>query len=258
VAFTSDGGHVAGSCTTPLKTAGDGECQVNWTSANPIPMTTDTPPAYRNGRVQILATAIGEESFTDVNQTGYYVVGDAFSDLGEPYLDTNESGHYVSGDYFDNYFNGPAYEGPSGKFIGIICTGSSCSTSTLAIGVEHLLIMSTSGANIGNITSSASLSGATAPVGITFTVADQNGNPMAAGTTVAATASVGTLTGSGTSFTIGCDSGGGPNGPPNLVANPLSLTWTPPTTAGSGEISITVTSPGTKSATTVTIPVSGS
>ena len=63
VAFTSDGGHVAGSCTTPLKTSGDGECQVNWTSANPIPMTTATRRSYRNGRVQILATAIGEESF---------------------------------------------------------------------------------------------------------------------------------------------------------------------------------------------------
>ena len=89
-----------------------------------------------------------------MNQTGYYVAGDPFSDLGEPYLDANESGAYVSGRLLpDNYYNGAAYEGPSGKFIGITCTGSACSTSTLAIGVEHLLIMSTSAAQIGVSTS---------------------------------------------------------------------------------------------------------
>src|SRR5208337_2598547 len=112
-------GHINGSCTTPLKTPGDGTCQVSWTSANPRPTTSSTPPVFRNGRAMILATAIGEESFDDVQQTGFYVVGDPFSNLGEPYLDANESGAYVLDDYFLNFYNAPQYEGPSGTFKGI-------------------------------------------------------------------------------------------------------------------------------------------
>src|SRR5208283_2195479 len=76
VAFVTNGGHIAGSCTTPSSATspGDGTCTVNWTSANPRPTTSSTPPVYRNGRATILATAIGEESFNDAKQIGYYVV----------------------------------------------------------------------------------------------------------------------------------------------------------------------------------------
>ena len=258
VAFTTNGGHIGGSCTTPLKTSGDGECQVTWTSANPRPTTSSTPPVFRNGRAQILATAIGEESFDDVNSSGFYQAGDPFSDLGEPYLDANESGAYVKGDYFLDYYNTGAYQGPSGQFVGITCTSNSCSTSTLAIGVEHLLILSTSAAtNTPNIQTSVDLSSPVAEktgIGIQFDVMDQNGNPMAAGTTVTVTAdsAVGTVTGTGTSFTIGCRSGGGPAGP---GSDTLAVTLTTASAPGSGNVTITVTSPQSKTATIYAIPV---
>jgi hypothetical protein len=279
VAFVTNGGHIVGSCTTPLSTPGDGSCQTNWTSANPRPTTSSTPPVFRNGRVQILATAIGEESFDDVNQSGYYQAGDPFSDLGEPYLDANESGKYVLGDYFLNFYNAPQYEGPSGMFKGIVCSSNTCSAATLAIGASHLLVMSTSVAQLfmstssttsfGNVTGLSlpkSPAAPAAPNSGTFAilVTDLNGNPMAAGTTVAVAAdsSIGTLSvAGGATATIGCNSSGGPTTSPfttpagKVGGNFETVTLTAPANAGAGNITVTVTSPQSKSVTVVTIPV---
>jgi hypothetical protein len=253
---------------------------VTWTSANPRPSsTTSTPKVFRNGRAEILATAIGEESFDDVNSSGFYQAGDPFSDLGEPYLDANESGAYVLGDYFLNYYNMSTYQGPSGKFVGIICTASSCSTSTLAIGVEHLLVMSTSNANaylsVSSPTTFTSLSSGvsiphsaaspaapnTGSFGVLIT--DQNGNAMAAGSTIAVASGLAvTINGSGTTVTTGCNGSGGPTTsyytiPGGLTAggDVVVVGLTAPTSAGSASITVTVTSPESKSTTTFSIPV---
>jgi len=283
VAFTTNGGHVDGSCTTPLSTtqSGDGICVATWTSANPRPTTSSTPKVYRNGRAEILATAIGEESFDDVNSSGYYQAGDPFSDLGEPYLDANESGAYVLGDYFLNYYNMSSYQGPSGKFVGITCTASSCTTSTLAIGVEHLLVMSTSNANLylslsspttftDPISAGVSLPHSAASPAAPNTgsfgilVTDQNGNAMAAGTTIGVNTNYSaTINGATGAVTTGCNGSGGPTSsyytiPPGNVTvggDVVVICFTAPTTAGSGSITITVTSPQSHSTTTYGIPV---
>jgi len=79
---------------------------------------------------------------------------------------------------------------------------------------------------------------------------DGNGNPMAAGTTVGVTAdsAIGTVSGSGVSWTIGCRTA--------LGGEDLSVTFTAGTSAGAaGNITITVTSPGTHTATVRTISV---
>ena len=91
---------------------------------NPPPSTTDTPPVFRNGRAQILATAIGEESFDDVNSSGYYRPATLSPIWASPISTPMRAAHYVNGDYFLDYFSTAVYEGPSGKFIGITCTGS--------------------------------------------------------------------------------------------------------------------------------------
>jgi hypothetical protein len=261
VVFVTDGGHIDGSCTTPLATSGDGSCKVTWTSANPRPTTSGAGgfnPSFRNGRAMILATAIGEESFNDPTQSGFYQLGDSFSDLGEPYLDDNESGAFVTGDYYLDFNSNHMWDGPSGTFKGITCSATTCTTTSLGIGVSHLLIMSTSAANIQVTNISSSLSPIThgTSAQITFTVQDLNGNPMPAGTTVTTTADSGAGTingGSGANFTIGCRSGGGPTGP---GADTLTANFTASSTAGGGgNIIITVTSPGTKTATPVYIPV---
>ena len=110
------------------------------------------PALKAAGRATILATAIGEESFTDTNGNGYWDPGEPFVNLGEPYRDDNENGAYDSGEYFlDFNQNGMRDAGPDGSVQGHHLYGhtrSTCSTSTLAIGASHLLIMSTAGANV--------------------------------------------------------------------------------------------------------------
>lgn len=85
VTFTTSGGAIDGSCTTT-----GGTCSVAWRSQNPRPSPaatvsfsgvsetgytktcSDGSKECRKGRVQILATAIGNESFIDGNGNGLY------------------------------------------------------------------------------------------------------------------------------------------------------------------------------------------
>ncbi len=85
VTFTTSGGAIDGSCTTS-----GGSCTVEWRSQNPRPnpaatvsfsnitessytmSCSDASKECRKGRVQILATAIGNESFVDGNGNGLY------------------------------------------------------------------------------------------------------------------------------------------------------------------------------------------
>jgi hypothetical protein len=226
----------------------------------------DSPPLKAAGRATILATAIGEESFTDTNGNGYWDAGEPFVNLGEPYRDDNENGVYDVGEYFLDFNQNQVRDAGDGTFKGITCTGntpgSTCSTTTLAIGVSHLLIMSTAAANIA-VTGTPGFGGASpltlahtaaAPAApstgtIDFNVQDLNGNPMPAGTTVKVTAdtAIGTISGPGASWTIGCRTA--------LGGESLVVTLTAAANPASGNITITVTSPGTKTATVFTIAV---
>jgi hypothetical protein len=273
VAFYTNGGHIGGSCTTgpPLAPAGDGSCSVTWTSANPRPTTADSPPVSGNGRAQILATAVGEESFTDQNASGFYQAGDPFSNLGEPFLSANETPNYILGDYFLDYNQNGKWDGPSGNFVGISCTGTSasstCTTSTLAIGASHLMIMSTSNAvaslliagstnftNSGTASApvlSISLAGSKGSGTVQIHVEDGNGNSMGAGTTIAfgpfTNAAVGSVSQTPNPFVVGCAADVGP------ALQPYQATFTA-IAQGSGTLPVTITSPN-GSITVLNIPV---
>ncbi len=261
VAFTTDGGQIVGNCNTV-----GGTCQVPWTSADPRPgptLPTSTAPAIVKGRTMVLATAIGEESFDDVNGSGFYVVGDSFADLGEPYRDDNEDGVYKSGEYYLDFNNNGARDAPTGSFIGITCTGttpgSTCTQSTLAIGTSLRLTMSTSASNIslGTLGTGVTNSGsAGAPIlsvpqaggSASFNVQDLNGNSMAAGTSVSITLTSSVSNAVGTQVgptAVGCDSGiGGQNFGVNMSAG----------ATGAGTLTITVTSPSS-TVTYLIVPV---
>ena len=165
-----------------------------------------------------------------------------FKNLGEPYRDDNENGAYDLGEYFLDYNRNGLRDPPDGTFHGLKCsiippaTRQTCTTDTLAIGVEALIVMSTGGANITLVPNSATLSfsvGATAPV--TFNVQDLNGNTLPAGTAVSVLASSGVGTITGGTFTVPCSTSiGGQNYTAILAAA---------TVAGSGNISITVIAP---------------
>lgn len=88
VSFTAEGGSIDASCLTGLTntTLTDGtvvtqkgipgECTVRYCAGNPRPA---------DGRVSILAYALGEESFVDVNGNNRYEAGELYTDLGEPF-----------------------------------------------------------------------------------------------------------------------------------------------------------------------------
>lgn len=128
ISFTTEGGSIESSCLTD-----NGVCSVNWRSQNPRPagqlltqsfctLDDDANAAIfcarlplangknylgqeYGGRVTILATAIGEESFPDKNGNGRFDeseyalfqglnVSDLPYDLKEAFVDHNEDGFY--------------------------------------------------------------------------------------------------------------------------------------------------------------------
>ena len=272
VSFYSDGGKIVGSCTTAN---GNGACQVNWTSENPQPTPSMPEPSTSSGpgRVVILATAIGEESFTDNAATGFYQSGDPFVNLGEPYDDSTEHGSYLTGDYFLDFNHNGKWDAPPAPavFVGITCTGTTssdtCTTNTLALGAPHLLIMSTGAAALsitgaagaftdtgGSVTLSGTGGTATLSFNVSSFYADYGtggtaANPIPAGSTIAVSASsgLGTVSSSSTSITEGCSA--------NPAGDSYTIVLTGVPTSGSGVITIQVTSPGTKTNSVYSIPV---
>jgi hypothetical protein len=252
VTFYADGGVVGPSCTTPLSAPGDGRCMVLWASSGISTSTLGppfiTPPVKANGRTGILATTIGEDAFQDLSATGFYQLGDPFQDFGEPSLDENENGKYDLGEYFLDFNKNGVRDGPTGTFVGITCTGilpsSTCVTSTLAIGAPLLLIESTSGASVSLVSPTPPIHFPLGVAGaITFNVQDLNGNPIAAGSTIAISADsgIGVINALTASFTEGCSTNLG--GDDYTTYLNTIATLTPPATMASGNVYVQVTSP---------------
>ena len=201
VNFTTEGGSIVGSCTTI-----GGACTSTFTSQAPRPT---------NGRVTVLAYAVGEESFTDLNGNGLADTGEMIdangnsTDMPEAYVDFNENGAYdaATEPYFDFNQNN-VYNAADGKFNGVLCSGSViCSTTkTIHVRQSQVLTLSSSSANIALFTDAAQTTSAT-KIGLAscnsasvvgglpndstqpvktyyLRVVDVNGNPMPAGTTL--------------------------------------------------------------------------
>ncbi|MCU7918019.1 MAG: hypothetical protein KZQ95_06625 [Candidatus Thiodiazotropha sp. (ex Epidulcina cf. delphinae)] len=84
--FTTEGGQIQSQCQI-----NDGSCSVSWTSSNPRPWDDIAPGGM--GRITILATMLGEESFIDANGNGVLDLGDtAFAQIPEAFRDDNEDG----------------------------------------------------------------------------------------------------------------------------------------------------------------------
>lgn len=218
VSFFTEGGQIQAQCTT-VTTTGNSGCVVNWTSQNPRPIKDPALPACtlpatagscdRPGRASLLAVAIGEESFTDVNGNGGFDPGEPFVDMGERFVDANENGVYDVGEVFYDFNNDHTRNGPDGFFNGVLCNDPArCNQNALTtgIGAQNLIIMSdgvpTNLSPAPGTTFHVALGGT---VVIPFLVADLNNNPLPAGTTVTATIT-GTGLGVGTpsTFTIPC------------------------------------------------------
>ncbi len=196
ITFNAEGGSVESNCQTTTSPTQSGFCTATWTSANPRPA---------NGRVTVLATAIGEESFVDANGNGTFDgAPDTFTDLPERFRDDNESGDYDVGEFFLDFNQSGSYNNPApppggtgdGLFNGLLCqpapgSGECATSQTLGIGTGGVIIMSGSTAfisdNVGGVL--------TASGSVTFTIGDLHSQPMPAGTTVKFSTDNGTIVG---------------------------------------------------------------
>jgi len=259
VNFVAEGARVVASCTTA-----NSECTATFTSQNLRP--TD-------GRVSVLAYAVGEESFTDLNSNGKVDnAGEMLdangnsTDLPEAWVDYNENGTREGSEpYFDFDGNG-SYSAADSLYNGILCTSGAaiCSASTpnprTAAHVYRniVIVLSDSSAqsvadvfsfapgNPINLGGCASAGGSTS---FSLLLRDLHNNALPAGTKVDVATSNGTIT-QGASYVV-------PNTAANYVTHPgsagflwpitlkndapVSATCTDPTP--SGVLSVTTTSP---------------
>ncbi len=252
VTFTAEGGNVQSQCTTATTATEGGVCSVNFRSSEPRPA---------DGRVTILAKAIGEESFVDANGNGAFDNGETFTDSSEPFRDDNENNAYNAGEDFFDFNNNQTRNGPDGLFNGVLCNDTSgrcgtASTRSTGIGKSTVLVLSgstptitdTSGSPFPDpgLTLTANSAGA-----ITFWVRDTLGNIMPGGTTVTLTANgAGLSVAQPSAFSVPCAT-------PAIGAQfsgqtKFSFTVNSGTTLGTGVVTLTVRAP---SGTTTTLQV---
>lgn len=141
ISFYAEGGSIDPSCGTGAA----GACTVTWRSQNPRP---------DNGIVSILATAIGNESFTDANGNGRFDDGEDFTDVGEAFADEDSSGDYDAGEFFIDF--GPngtpdaMRNDADGLYNGVLCVDDAqaeCSPDRSITVSEEQIIMSRSTAS---------------------------------------------------------------------------------------------------------------
>lgn len=114
VYFMAEGGQVGSECRII-----DGTCSVIWRNTLPRPA---------DGRISILATMLGEESFFDGNGNGIQDGDDPFDDMAEAYLDANENEQYDEGqEEFRDFNENGIRDEADGKYNGILCAPESCS-----------------------------------------------------------------------------------------------------------------------------------
>jgi hypothetical protein len=200
IAFTTNGGSIDANCPTTK-----GACTVTWrsqsprpTSPNAVSFATTSPfgkicPAIkdisnndvtecRSGRVQILATAIGNESFIDGNGNGLYddAVVDTFAkhkssdatdpnknacnpsvpqssasigatkgcdDLPEAYVDGNFNNYRTADEEFIDFNQNGTHDAGNSKYDGALCSGAAktsgaCTTNKVTVRDSATLVMS--------------------------------------------------------------------------------------------------------------------
>lgn len=193
VSFTTEGGSIEPSCLTTK-----GACTVTWTSQFPRPEghvlmhetgddynffvnqpdVTHVPEQFNTlgqqygGRATIIATAIGEESFPDLNGNGRFDASEATAfagtdvsgrpyDLKEAFADYNEDGFYNPGESnaaeeiggeleeFLDFNSDGVFSVNDGKYNGVLCaipSHAACSDNK-SVNVRAQLVLVMSGSN---------------------------------------------------------------------------------------------------------------
>lgn len=217
VSFTAEGGRIQPTCNTS-----NGACSVTWTSSN---------PRADDHRITILATAIGHETLVDGNGNNQYDDADGpaiisndgsgfdvtlptrsgFVDLNEAWRDDNENRVKDANEiYLDfNASGGAQPDAQNGLFDGPQCTGASCGAESIHVRRAIVLITSSSSAAISvsnnGVELASNQSAGSAPpvlsiprdetVLLQYTYSDIAGQPIASGSTIAVSTTLGELAG---------------------------------------------------------------
>jgi hypothetical protein len=185
VSFHAKGGKIDPQCTTAPTDTEDGVCTVNFTSQAQRPS---------DGRVPLLAFAIGEESFNDANGNGAFDAPETWDDTSEPYEDDANTGAYASGDFFFDFNNNGTRDGPDGNFNGVLCndTAHCAGSKSAGIGAQSAIILSGSTPVVDEVDANGNVIAGLPPITsfpqtVYVWIRDLHGNVMPGGTTVTAT-----------------------------------------------------------------------
>lgn len=260
--FRTEYGAIEGACTTV-----DGACSVTWTSQAPrFPMFQENRDLIRrtnaagyscerNGvpihnaifgpcpadlgyvrglRSTVLVTAIGEESFTDLNGNGRYDEGEPFVNLPEAFVDHNEDGRYnpaqgcaspederciaagaeetfIDFDTNGLYSRNTTPEQPEGIYNGSLCpdagNGAWCSQELVNVRDSLVLVLtSQSGFDILLVNNRSPIypDRSVLQAGLNYRayIADEFNNPPAGGSTVSITGNSCEILGGNLSLTV--------------------------------------------------------
>lgn len=217
VSFRTEGGV---SSITPSCVTRNGICTVDFTSSGRRPA---------DGRLTILATAIGEESFTDLNGNGVYDIGEPFTDLPEAFIDGDENG--VRGpnsteptaplEEFVDFNRDGLYTLGDGLFNGVLRTCDLTATpanpippgcpsvsgvappTTVNVRASIVITLSGSTLTVGGLPSTIALTSCPTSTPSTFnvTVSDSRGNAPARNTRISVSTTNGTIS-TPTSFVV--------------------------------------------------------
>ena len=203
VNFRTEGGSIPGSCTTQ-----NGACSVTLTSQDSRP---------DDGRATVLATAIGEETFSDTSPSnGRFDEGEfnPNDDLPEAFVDYNEDGARNSNEPYIDFNNNGSYDLGDGEFTGLRCQpGASasdeldCTTESINVRDQVVIVFSNSSQVIEFDPSSISLDSGNVLVSVS--VGGPGGRVPPAETQIQATTEVGSIVGP-SSYTVRSTSARGP------------------------------------------------
>ncbi len=190
ISFAAEGGSIDASCVTNDQ----GACTVIWRSQAPRPA---------EGRVTILASAIGNESFIDSNGDGRFDDTDAaantpaFDDIGEAFADENENGVYDLGEFFIDFGTLNNVRDPAdGLYNGVLCNATSLCATDQSVTVFDVAVINMAGSTpltpvlfegdqATSITGGSTINVANnTTVQVFVRAADVRGNSLPAGTTV--------------------------------------------------------------------------
>ena len=226
VNFVAEGGQMGSTCSTTA-----GACSATMTSAAFRPL---------NGRITVLAFAVGEESFSDVDGDGLAdlapnEVVDAngvSTDMPEAFLDNNENGirDTIAGsavlEQFIDFNNNGVFDVADGKYNGTLCneppSGTSSAGTCSAARSIHVrrnfpivfsgsdpVFQFTDAARVPiasvDVSSPVCMNGTAFTPGITtvlVTITDINANIMPQGTTVTFSTTNGTIVSAPTTFIV--------------------------------------------------------